>query len=190
MKTTFIYTALFVGALAISSCGGNTTDTKDVAEERNEEKFDENKDMEKDAERIVEAYSSGLLEQHMSRELAPLLYTAEAKSLADMMGSAHEKANEELRALATKKQISLPAGLTPEQADKINDMKKEKGIDLDKKYVSRMVDDHKDEIDRYEKYADKMNDTEARSWFAGKVSELRSHHQMAENAWNSLKDRK
>ena len=50
-----------------------------------------------------------------------------------------------------------------------------------------MVKDHKDDIDLFEKEADKGNDPELKAWAAKTLPTLKHHLQMAEDAEKAVK---
>jgi putative membrane protein len=104
------------------------------------------------------------------------------KKFANMMIEDHTKANAELKALAEKKNITVPAVLSNKNQDDYNDLSKKKGADFDKAYTSFMVKDHKDDIDEFKKEADKGTDADLKDWASGKVPVLQHHLEMAQMA--------
>ena len=184
MKTTIIKTiTVILPALSImffTRCADNSTKEKDPvekAEDRNDAKF--NKVAEKDAQALVDAYTGSLYELKVAETAKIKATSQEAKDLAVTMVDGHTGLNEQMRTLAAKKQISLPADLSPEQSDKVVEMNEEKGIKYDKDFASLMVDNHKDAIDIYGKYSMDCTDAEIKSWFAATVPALQNHLDMA-----------
>src|SRR5436190_10631309 len=111
--------AAFVSA-ALFSCGGHDKheDSKDVAEEQNEEKFDDS-DKEKDTDFAVAVADGGMLEVELGKLAQQKATSPEVKKFAQMMVDDHTKANEELMALAGTKNISLPASLSEKSQKKL-----------------------------------------------------------------------
>ena len=66
-------------------------------------------------------------------------------------------------------------------------MDQKKGTDFDKDYMDLMVKDHKDDIDEFEKAAEKSEDPDVKSWAAGKVTTLRHHLEEAQRVRDALK---
>ncbi|CAM4287088.1 putative membrane protein [Pedobacter westerhofensis] len=64
------------------------------------------------------------------------------KAFAAQMVADHSKANAELKALAMKKEIILPAEYPSEEKAHMDMMKKMTGADFDKHYIDMMVTDH------------------------------------------------
>jgi putative membrane protein len=180
----------FVSA-ALFSCGGNQNkqeDPKDVAEEQNEEKFDE-ADKEKDTDFAIAAADGGMLEVELGKIAQQKATSAEVKKFAQMMVDDHTKANDELKALAGQKNISLPAALSDKNQEKLKDFQ-EKTKDFDKDYIDFMVNDHEEDIDEFEKQAENGKDAELKSWAAGKVTTLKHHLEMAKATQEVVKNQK
>jgi putative membrane protein len=193
MKTLLkVMTIGFAFTLALASCGkknSSDTDSKEVAKDQNEEKFDST-NIEKDTDFVVAAADGGMLEVQLGQLAEANASTAEVKKFGQSMVDDHSKANDELKALAASKNISIPAVLSDKHQKKYDELAKKTGIDFDKDYIDFMVKDHKEDIDDFKKEADKGNDAEIKSWAAGKVATLEHHLMMAENAQKTVKDKK
>lgn len=186
--TIFLSTAF---AVSLMSCGNQNKaeDTKEVAEEQNEEKFDDS-NIEKDTEWAVQAADAGMLEVELGKLAQTNAASPEVKKFAQMMVDEHTKANDELKAAAAAKNITLPAALSDKCQKKYNDLMEKKGEEFDKDYISLMVSDHKDVIDAFEKQADKGNDADLKTWASGKLPTLRHHLEMAQATEEVVKKNK
>lgn len=177
MKQTLLY--LFLSVFILSSCGGQK-DSKEVAEDANEKKLD-NK-MEDDASFLLDAADDGMLEV-MLGQLAVSKGTSETiKTLGQMMVDDHSKANEEVKALALKKNISLGAALGEENQKIYNKLSEKTGTDFDKAYAEQMVEDHKNDVDEFKEMADDAKDPDIKAFATSKVSTLEHHLQMSKSA--------
>lgn len=188
--TSVMLSALLIAGL--SSCGNKkaeTEDTKEVAEEQNEQKFDETK-VEDDTEFAVEAADGGMLEVQLGQLAQANASSADVKAFAKMMVDDHSKANDELKAAAAQKNISLPAALSDKNQKKYDDLAGKTGTDFDKAYIDFMVDDHEEDIDAFKKEAEKGNDADLKAWAAGKVPTLQHHLDAAKTAQDALKNAK
>lgn len=165
-------------ALTLPSCerSDSETNTEKDADKRNDEKFA--REAERDADFVVDAYTDGMMEIRMAERVKGMLTTQDAKGVADMIISEHTAMNNDMRALATKKNISLPTELTKGQQDDIDDVAKKTGIDLDQKYLNNAVSMHRDAIDLFEKASKKTYDTDVRSAFSTGLPKLRTHLDM------------
>ncbi len=169
-------------ALTFPSCdrSNSETNTEKDADKRNEANLPNA--MENDAKYVVDAYADGMMEIRMAERVQGRLLTDDAKHVAEMMIKEHTALNNEMRALAEQKQISLPTELTKNQQDDIDDCAKKTGIDLDKKYLDKTVSMHRNAIDLFEKANDKVNDADVRNAFATALPKLRNHLDMAVTA--------
>lgn len=109
------------------------------------------------------------------------------KAFGQQMVSDHTKANDELKTLAASKNITLPATPGNKHQDHINDLKEKKGADFDKAYIDLMVDDHKEDVDAFQKEANDGKDAEIKAFAAGKVPTLQHHLDMAKSTKDKLK---
>ncbi|MEO5978298.1 MAG: DUF4142 domain-containing protein [Chryseolinea sp.] len=176
----------FVSISLMMSCGKKTeTDSKEISEDQNEEKFDST-NIEGDTDFAIKAADGSLLEVKLG-ELAQTNGTSEeVKKFGQQMIKDHTQAGTELKELAASKIISIPSTLSEESQNKYDDFAKMKGTDFDKDYSKFMVKDHKEDIEVFEKEASKGNDVELKSWAADKVPTLKHHLMMAEEAEKSV----
>ncbi len=169
-------------ALTLPSCknGETETNTEKDADKLNEEKFA--RSAETDAKYVVDAYTDGMISIRLAERVKGMLTTQEAKGVAEMMITEHTAMNNDMRALATKKNISLPTELTKNQQDDIDDVAKKTGMDLDEKYLDKAVSMHRDAVDLCEKATEKVTDPEIQTAFAAGVPKLQTHLDMARSA--------
>jgi putative membrane protein len=104
----------------------------------------------------------------------------DVKNFGRMMVTDHDKANEELKALAQKKGITLRSGCDMCQ-QKRDQLQKLSGKDFDKKYMEMMVADHKEVIDEFSKEQSQGKDKDVKSWAREKLPTLQHHLSTAEN---------
>ena len=100
---------------------------------------------------------------------------ADVKAFAKMMIDEHTKSSADTKALAGKKNVSLPMALTDKGQDAMKDLNDETGMDFDKKYVDMMVDGHEKTIDKMEKASEKAKEEDVRMWAANMLPTLRKH---------------
>jgi putative membrane protein len=170
------------------SCGDGRKDSTEAAEDQNERTVDNKQ--EDDAEFAVEAADGGLLEVQLGTMALTKASSPEVKKFAQMMVDEHTTANNELKALAQQKNITLPTTLGNEHQRKLDNFNDKTGADFDKEYIDLMVKDHKEDIDEFEDEAEEGNDAEIKSWASGKLTALRHHLQEAERIQELLKDSK
>lgn len=159
----------------------NNSDSTELAEDQNERKFEDSK-IEEDTEFAVAAADGGMLEVQLGKLAQTNSTMANVKAFGQMMVDAHSKANEELKTLAAQKNITLPTTLSDKNQKRYNDLAAKTGKDFDDAYTEFMVKDHKDDIDKFKREADKGKDADLKSWAAGKVATLEHHLEMAKQA--------
>lgn len=176
LQVTFV-----TAVLLFASCGNNQKpkDTKEVAEDQNDEKFDQNK-KEKDAQFLVNAAEINMEEIQLG-QLAQQRGTANhVKEMGKMMEDAHTKSLNDLTALAQTKTITIPTSATDDAKDAYEKLSKKSGNDFDREYTDMMVNKHKDAIDAFEKVStDEDRDAEIKNWAIASLPNLRTHYNHA-----------
>ena len=198
MKITHLLSiAAMSGFCLLTACDPNTEkkDTKETTEKENDAKIEAtaptdsashaNKD---DADWIVETASGGMLEVEAGKLAGEKAISPEVKKFAQHLVDDHTAANNDLKKLAEAKNVTLPADLIDKDLKVLNDLKEKKaGADFDKKFISDMISDHKDDIDKFEKAADKANDPAIKDFAAKTLPTLIKHREMAEKIEKGLK---
>lgn len=177
--------------LLLASC--NSHDAVDNAQKVNEIKTDSAAtsaaspamgDVKKDAlnydsEFLTKAASGGMLEVQLGQQVAARATTPEAKKFAQQMITDHQKANAELKALAARKNITLPAALGEDHASVMRKVLEEKGGDLDQQYLKEMLEDHEEDVKEYTDASVKAADPDIKAFAAKNIPVLRMHRDMA-----------
>ena len=182
-RNNFWSLTLLAGAFMFAACGqkDKPEDAKEVAEEQNEAKF-EDTEIENDTEWAVAVADMSMFEVEASKLALERATTPAVKQFAQTMVDDHSKAGEELKGVASQKNISLPATLSDKSQDKLNDLREKSGKDFEDAYTDCMVKGHKDAVDKFKKQAEKGEDADLKSWAAGKVATLEHHLEMAKAA--------
>jgi putative membrane protein len=161
-------------------------DATEVADDANDKKLDDTK-LEDDAEWAVKTADGGMEEVMMGKLAQTQGTNPKVKELGKMMEADHSKANEEFKAMAASKGITLPTALSKDHQDEYDDLAKKTGADFDKAYTALMVDDHEDDIDHFKHMANDGKDADMKTWAAGKVPVLEHHLEMAKAARDAVK---
>ena len=103
------------------------------------------------------AAQGGMAEVELAKLALQKSQNADVKKFAQTMITDHTKANDELKALAAKKNITLPTDIGGYKST-MDDLSKLSGAEFDKEYVEAMVDDHEEDVDLFE---DKSNNSDA-----------------------------
>ena len=181
MKRTFLSKALLCAAVVTMSFGAvsckedKQEDPKEVAEDQNDENLDQNDDMEDDSQFLVDAAEVDMMEIELGNLAQQKGTHADVKALGKMMVDEHTKSSAQTKALAAKKNVTLPPALTEKGQDAYNDLNDKTGMDFDKKYADMMVDSHEKTINKMERASENANDEEIRMWAANMLPVLRKH---------------
>jgi putative membrane protein len=173
--------AIFLLILGGSSCKQEpkTEDTKEVAEDANEENLagkdsigDARAD---DSEYLVAAAETDMMEIELGKLALTKTSNAKVKDLANMMIDQHTKASEKLKPLAASKQTVLPAALTDKGKEHYDDLNKKSGKEFDEAYADLMVDGHEDAISKIKDASENAKDADVKKWAADMLPTLYQH---------------
>lgn len=128
-----------------------------------------------DREFFTKAAQGGISEVKMAQLVVGKTQNQEVKAFAQRMIADHTKANDELKALAAKKSVTLPMDVSDSQRDDYDDLAKLTGAEFDKEYVSLMVDDHNEDVEEFGEQANEANDADLRAFAAKTLPTLQSH---------------
>src|SRR5437868_6464105 len=113
---------------------------------------------------MFRATACGMTKVQLSQMAQNKATDAKVKGFAAMMIHDHSAANEQVKALAGQRNVTLPDSISSDHKKKANDLSKKTGRAFDKAYMDDMVDDHQSAVDLFEKSADKVNDTDVKTF--------------------------
>lgn len=174
MKRISMYLLLFTLVSVFLYCRNSSTrsDSVEVAKESNKEKGGLAKVQ---SDFLVNAYSKGLLKLALSDVAKQKAQAKRVQKFANEMVQAHRKLNEELKNLATQKQLTMPGDLTADQQKQLNELKNKLGRAFDVQYVSLMIDEHQTAVDEFEKASRDYEDADVQVLAARNLPPLRAH---------------
>lgn len=166
-----MYLLLFTLGSVFLYCRNSSTrsDSVEVAKESNKEKGGLAKDQ---SDFLVNAYSNGLLELALSDVAKQKAQAKRVQKFADEMVREHRKLNDELKDLATQKQLTMPSDLTADQQKQLNELKNRLGGAFDRQYVSLMLDEHQKAVDQFEKASRDYEDADVQVLAARSLPKL------------------
>ena len=183
MKHVFILAAIFSATL-LGGCGQKGQDSAEVAREANEAMVDsgttavqaEDKgDKEDETDHMVQAAEGGMFEVEASQLALTRSTNPEIKKIAQMMVDHHTKANDELKQMASRKNVALPQALGTGMMGKLNDLKEEEAKDFDKAYLEAMEDAHQKDIKLFREASTDSEDPDFKA-FATKTLPIIEQH--------------
>lgn len=173
MKKLVPYLLLLVTLGSLSFCrNASRKDSVETAKESNEEKDLLNEDQ---SDFLVNVASAGMKEVELGRLAQEKGLHKRVKAFGKMMQDDHESINQEVKSLASRKQITLPASVSSEQQREIDDLRKLNGRDFDLRYMNMMVDDHEKEIRQFEDASENHKDSDIQTFAAKTLPKLRAH---------------
>jgi len=207
MKTT-IFSSLAVGAMvalfacqgpsnndtntnrdtvgAINSAPENTTGTDRTGTTADSAKAAQGTVDDKTHEFMKDAAMGGMAEVEIAKLAKDRALSPRVKKFAEMMITDHSAANNDLKAIARQKSVTLPENLGKHE-DHLKDLSSKNGNDFDKAYMKMMVNDHKDDVDDFEDIAKNGTDPDVKTFASQKLPTLRKHLDSAKAIQQSLK---
>jgi len=200
MKTRNYIWAFALGTFSLGACQGNK-DSKGAADSANHAKDTTQTSMsdsgkaatpaikvdESDAKFAVEAANGGMAEVVLGKLAAEKATNQKVKDFGTMMVTDHSKANDELKALAHKLNITLPDSISSDESKTRDDLAKKSGADFDKDYVNNMVDDHKKDVKAFEDAAKNCKDSDLESFQTQTLPTLKMHLEAIEKIKKGMK---
>lgn len=195
MKKLIYLFAISVTVLMFQGCRNGTKNANETADSTNAAIDTTSGDMNSgraalepsDGDFATKAAIGGMAEVESGQLALTKASNAQVKDFARMMVTDHSKANEELKAIAKMKNISLPTVLDEEHQKKMDELNRKMGNDFDEAYVSAMVDDHKKTLKLMQDEAKDGKDADLKA-FAIKTSPVvQSHLDMINKIKDSMK---
>lgn len=184
MLNSFLGLALCFAMASCDNTGQQKNDAVETAEDINEEKMESagmSDNMEDAAEFAVTAASSGMFEVEAGKLAQQKGSSADVKNFGKKMVEDHSKANEELKALAAKKNITLPTTMSSEHQEKMDKLSGLSGAEFDKEYMSLMDDAHDKDVKLFKDVAEDNDvDPEIKAFASKNLPALQMHDEMAD----------
>lgn len=105
--------------------------------------------------------------------------TRAVRDFGNQIVTDHSNAGDQLKAIATRENISLPATLNPGDQATYDRLSKLSGADFDAAFVQQMVQDHQLAVSLFQQEANNSNDSALKNFATLTLPTLQSHLQMA-----------
>jgi putative membrane protein len=172
---------LFTAALGFAACNNEAKDSVEQADSANEAKLDSPAARqsivadEESANFLVKAANDGMAEVECGQLAQQKAKDQRVKDFGAMMSRDHSAANDQVKALAAQRNVTLPDSISNEKRKDKENLSKKSGADFDKAYMRAMVDDHDDAIDLFEKASGNVKDPEVKAFVDNTLPKLRQH---------------
>jgi putative membrane protein len=198
MKKLSLIVAACIAFSAFQACGDSeSSDAVESANESNEVKQDSANHTgsgqasgpvsEEDSKFAVEAASGGLMEVQLGQLAQQKASSQRVKDFGAMMVRDHSKANDELKSLAGMKNITLPPAPGEDHMEHIKKLSEKSGAEFDRDYMKMMVDDHQEDVDKFEKCSNDAKDGDLKAFATKTLPVLRTHLDSAKAIRDGLK---
>jgi putative membrane protein len=121
------------------------------------------------------AARGGMAEVEMGKLAAENASNADVKAFGQQMVEDHGKANEKLKSVAEKENLTLPSTMNAKQQAMYDMLKTKTGAEFDKDYVDGMVKDHEKDVKEFQKEADKGKDEQIKAFAAETLPVIQGH---------------
>lgn len=132
-----------------------------------------------DMEFVLKAADGGLLEVKLGELAAKQATSQQCKSFGKKMITDHTKVNDELKALAKKKQINIPGKLTSAKQQQYDSLAALRGDPFDMLYMNMMIASHEETIGLFQTESNDGKDPDLKKWADSKIPALKHHLEMA-----------
>jgi putative membrane protein len=106
----------------------------------------------------------------------------EIKSLAQMIETDHQQAQDKLQTVAQAHGVKLDQGLTWTQKRSQAKLEKLNGADFDQQFAKDMLEGHVANLNRYQKASEKLEEADVKQYAQETLPKLQEHLQHAETA--------
>jgi putative membrane protein len=132
-----------------------------------------------DAPFVGAAAMDGLAEVEHSRLATRNASSPQVKRFAQRMVDDHQKAGEELKVLASQREVTLATKLDDQHQATHDDLAKLKGAAFDQAYMAHMVKAHLQAVAAFQQEARDGKDPEVKAWAAKTLPTLQEHVKLA-----------
>ncbi|MCF0069630.1 DUF4142 domain-containing protein [Dyadobacter sp. CY261] len=128
---------------------------------------------------VLAAADGGMLEVMLGKLATKRATSAECKAFGKMMVDDHTKVNDELKALAGKKQVMVPTKLSNVKQQMYDSLAAQSGEQFDMLYMNMMIASHEETIGLFQTESNDGQDPDFKKWADTKIPALKHHLEKA-----------
>ena len=128
---------------------------------------------------VKDAALGGMAEVELGKLATQKAASDAVKQFGQKMVDDHTKANEQLKEVASKENITIPDSLDSKHQSRIEKLSKLSGPDFDKAYIKDQVKDHKQDVSEFKSEADSGSDPNIKQFASNTLPILEQHLTMA-----------
>ena len=140
-----------------------------------------------DSDFAKKAAEGGMMEVDLGQLAAAKATNQDVKDFGNKMVADHGKANDELKALASQKGLTLPTTPGAEEKTTSNALEKKTGAAFDKAYMNDMVKDHEKDVKEFKNAVSKIQDPDLKNWASNTLTVIQGHLDLAKQVDSKLK---
>lgn len=130
---------------------------------------------------VAEAAKGGLAEVELGQLASTKATNPDVKAFAQRMVTDHSKANDELKALASQKNITLPTSIGAKEKAEYDKLSAMSGAAFDQAYVRAMLADHRKDVAEFTHQSTMSQDADVKAWAAKTLPTLKEHLSQVES---------
>jgi putative membrane protein len=131
---------------------------------------------------IVEAGQGGMAEVTLGKLAEQKGSNQVVKNFGAQMVKDHSKANDELKSIASSKNVTVPDSLTAKDKALYEMLSAMSGDQFDRTYIKAMVKDHQTDVSEFRKESQNGRDSDVKNFASKTLPTLEHHLQMAQDA--------
>jgi putative membrane protein len=184
-------------AFFILACNNEAKDSVEKADSANEAHIDSPGVTTQSTQSVVaDEESAQFLVRAADREMAAVQLgelardkatNQKVKDFGAMMMSDHQGASNEVRSLASQRNIILPDSVSDERKKDKDNLVKKSGAAFDKAYMRETVDNHNETIKLFENASGNVKDNAVKTFIDNTLPKLRSHLDSARSIQKALR---
>lgn len=136
---------------------------------------------------IKKAADGGMAEVELGKVASSNGERDEVKQFGQRMMTDHGRANDNLKSVASKLNVTVPEKVSTNHQSKIDKLSKMSGSAFDTAYISEMVADHQKDIAEFEKSRKEVTNEDLKKFIDETVPVMKEHLEMAKQMKGSGK---
>lgn len=136
---------------------------------------------------VTKAAQGGMAEVELGKLAVEKAENPDVKKFGQRMVDDHTKANDQLKQIASKYNISIPSSLDAKDHALKNRLEKISGAQFDRAYMEAMVKDHKADVAEFQKEADHGTNPDIKAFASATLPILQEHLKLAQETLDKVK---
>lgn len=139
-----------------------------------------------DQQFITKAAQAHIAEIELGKLAQSKASSSEVKNFAARMVADHEKALDDLKAIASKQNITLPTTLDPKAQALKDRLDKLSGSELNRAYMDAMLKDHRADVAEFHTESQRAHNPDVKQYAANTLPTLREHLRLAQSTRSAV----